>query len=371
MSPFVHEILDVYAAHMAERTSRDNTLDFLRLFAALVVVVAHAQSDLGAPFAWGASELVDGVGMFFIISGLLVYKSGESIYRRTGRWRHFFWNRYLRVAPAIYIFAITAPLILVALGAVALPALVSGELIVWLGSAFFLLPNYDPSIWENFGTGVINGQLWTIPAEVSFYLVVPILVLVARRFGFWAMLTPMIAISVIGPLLAAQGGLLQTLVHHTFMEKAAFFTVGIFWAQYWGRVPAKWSLFAIVLAVYLTVKIFALETDVVGPLEPLLIAVPLGYLVAQFGYNGPLVLTRFTARVGDLSYGSYIWHVLIINAFIWFGWVGEWWLVPVVIAMTLVVAWLSWHFIEKKALALKRTTSRPNISSSEQQTAGR
>lgn len=358
-----HDILYLYASRMAERSPRDNTLDFLRLFAALVVVVAHAQSDLSTSFAWGASELVDGVGMFFIISGLLVYKSGESIHARTGQWRDFFWNRYLRVAPAIYVFAVAAPLVLVVIGVVALSALVSGELVVWLGSSFVLLPNYDPSIWRNFGTGVINGQLWTIPAEVSFYLVVPLLVLTARKFGFWAMLVPMIALSIVGPLLSSQGGLLQTVVHHTFLEKAAFFTVGIFWARYWGRVPARWWIFAVVVAVYIPVKIFALKTDVVGPLEPLLIAIPLGYLVVYFGYSGPLVFSRFTKRLGDLSYGSYIWHVFIINTFIWFGWTGEWWLVPSVVAATLVVAWLSWHLIEKRALALKRTSSRSDVAS--------
>ncbi|MDR6691205.1 peptidoglycan/LPS O-acetylase OafA/YrhL [Microbacterium sp. 1154] len=354
---------------MPERRARDNTLDFLRLFAALVVVVAHSQTDLRAPFAWGASELVDGVGMFFIISGLLVYKSGESIYRRTGRWRDFFWNRYLRVAPAIYVFAASAPFLLVALGAVALPALANPEMIVWLGASFVLLPNYDPSVWQDFGTGVINGQLWTIPAEVSFYLVVPLLVLLARRFGFWVMLTPMIVLSIVGPLLSAQGGLLQTVVHHTFLEKAAFFTVGIFWARYWGRVPANWWLFGVVLAVYLPVKVFALQTDVVGPIEPLLIAVPLGYLVVQFGYNGPLVLARLTQRLGDLSYGTYIWHVLVINAFIWFGWTDDWWLVLIVVGVTLFVAWLSWHLVEKRALSLKRTTSREGVAAVAQSAA--
>lgn len=270
----------------------------------------------------------------------------------------FFWNRYLRVAPAVYVFALVAPFAIVALGAVSLTALWNQEMVIWFGSSLFLVPNYDPSLWQNFGTGVINGQLWTIPAEVSFYIAVPGLVLLARRFGFWWMMTVMIVFAIVGPLLSEQGGYLQAIVHHTFLEKAAFFAVGIFWARYWSKVPTSWWAFALVLAVYVPVKIFALNSDIVGPLEPLLIAVPLGYLVVQFGYNGPRALARLTNRVGDLSYGSYIWHIFILNAFIWFGWTEEWWLVLVVLMVTLAFAWVSWHLVEKRALSLKRTTSR-------------
>jgi peptidoglycan/LPS O-acetylase OafA/YrhL len=346
------------------RAGRENALDFLRLFAASVVVLAHAQADFRTSFLWDASQLFDGVGMFFIMSGMLVYRSGESTWARTGRWRDFFWNRYLRVAPGIYAFAVVAPLVLVAVGAVALSKLFTFPLVVWLGSSFFLLPNYDPPMWQHVGTGVINGQLYTIPAEVSFYLVVPLLVLAARRFGFPWMLATFVLVSLaIGILATALGHTAEAIVHHTFVERAGFFAAGMFWAKYRDRVPAKWWLFAAACAVYVPVKLFALSTGALGPLSPIVIAIPLSYMVVFFGYHGPRALGRLTDRVGDLSYSTYIWHVLVINVLLFFGLSGEWWLVPLALIITWCVAWLSWRLVEKPALRLKRISSRNIIAS--------
>lgn len=341
------------------RVNRENSLDFLRLFAASVVVLAHSQADFHTSFLWNASQLFDGVGMFFIMSGMLVYRSGESTWARTGRWRDFFWNRYLRVAPGIYVFAVVAPLLLVAGGAVALSKLFTFPLIVWLGSSLLLLPNYDPPTWQHVGTGVINGQLYTIPAEVSFYLIVPLLVLGARRFGFPRMLTGFVLVSIAVSICAAVAGhTAEAIVHHTFVERAGFFAAGMFWAKYRDRVPARWWLFAVACAIYIPVKLFALDTDVLGPLSPFVIAIPLSYMVVFFGYHGPRVLGRLTEKVGDLSYSTYIWHVLVINLLLFHGLAGEWWLVPLTLAVTWCVAWLSWRLVEKPALRLKRVSSR-------------
>ncbi|WP_181437326.1 acyltransferase [Curtobacterium sp. MCPF17_047] len=341
------------------RTSRENSLDFLRLFAASVVVLAHAQADFHTSFLWNASQLFDGVGMFFIMSGMLVYRSGESTWTRTGRWRDFFWNRYLRVAPGIYAFAVIAPLVLVAAGAVTLANLFKFPLVVWLGSSLVLLPNYDPPTWQHVGTGVINGQLYTIPAEVSFYLIVPVLVLAARRFGFPRMLAGFVLVSIVISIGAVLGGhTSEAVVHHTFVERAGFFAAGIFWARYRERVPARWWLFVVACAIYLPVKLIALDTDVLGPLSPFLIAIPLSYMVVFFGYHGPRAIGHLTERVGDLSYSTYIWHVLVINLLLFLGLAGEWWLVPLTLAITWCVAWLSWRLVEKPALRLKRISSR-------------
>lgn len=342
------------------RSGRDNTFDFLRLFAASIVVIAHSQFDLHAPFLFGASELFDGIGMFFIMSGMLVYRSGASSFAKTGRWGDFFRNRFLRIAPGIYTFAILAPLILVLVGAITFSSLFDFDMVVWLGSALFLLPNYDPAIWAEVGDGVINGHLYTIPAEVSFYLVVPLLVILAQKFGFRPVLIGMAVIGIVGPTVAhLSGGVVESVIHHTFIERAAFFAAGMFWAKYWGKVPTNWWLFLAALAGYFAVKIFALSSTIIDPLEPLLIAVPLSYVVVVFGYRGPRVLGRLTSRIGDLSFGTYIWHVLVIQLFIWAGWVGQWWLVPVVLLLAWVAAAASWRLVERPALAMKRVSTHP------------
>lgn len=338
---------------------RDNCFDFIRLFAALVVVVAHAQTDLRAPVLWGVWQVFDGIAIFFILSGMLVYQSALSTHARTNSFRDFYVNRYLRIAPGIYAFAVIAPLSLVLVGAISVTALMSPQLILWLGSAFVLLPNYHPTMWAHVGYGVINGQLWTIPAEVSFYLVVPLLVLFARRFGNRPMILTLLAIGIVGPAIGYYTGpAVVNFFHHTFIASAAYFGCGVLWAINWRRVgPRPWLLVAAVV-VYVALKLAALGNRLYTPVQPTLLAIPLSYAVVYFGYQGPRLLSRLTRLIGDLSFGTYVWHVLVINVLIWKGWTEQWWAVLAVIVITLVIAELSWRLVEKPALRLKRVSLR-------------
>ncbi|TIH34988.1 acyltransferase family protein [Subtercola vilae] len=347
--------------NVRQLSSRQNAFDFLRLLAAVAVVVQHTNAALGTHFAWGLFDLIDGVPMFFIISGMLIYSSAESIHSRTGQFRQFYWNRYLRIAPAIYAFAILTPIILVLFGAVKPSSLVSPQILVWLGSSAALLPNYHPSIWDGIGTGSMNDPLYTIPAEFSFYLIVPILVLVAHRFGFWKMLVPFLAVGVAGSLAyyvtLGHSGVLSTVLDHSFLERGACFAVGIFWAKYWGRIPVKWWLIALALAAYLFLKIFA-TGSFYAAFKPILLSIPMSYLIVTFGYLAPKFFYRFTKRLGDLSFATYIWQYVVINLVLWFGLKGEWWQTLLVLVITLGVAALSWYFIEKPSQRFKKISLR-------------
>jgi peptidoglycan/LPS O-acetylase OafA/YrhL len=346
------------------RPTRENGFDFLRLVAATVVVVAHASTDLNSysPLATVFMQ-VDGVGMFFVMSGMLVYLSAVSTWRHSHGWLNFFYNRWLRVAPAIYVFAIVSPLVLVVGGYVALRALVSRQTVVWLASSFCLLPNYHPSIWSDVGVGTINGQLWTIPAECSFYLVVPIIFLLGRRFGIGRILVALIPVCIIGPFITYEGfGPLGNIVHHTFIENCAYFTAGMLWAVYWERVPKHWALLIAALAVYLAFKWSSPHVEIVRMFQPAFLALPLSYAVVWLALNSSRVLPWITGHIGDLSYGTYIWHVLLIDVFIEQGWVGHWWLVLVLVPLAWLFAAASWWGCERWMLKLKRYSARREMT---------
>jgi peptidoglycan/LPS O-acetylase OafA/YrhL len=339
------------------RPDRRNCFDLLRLFAASIVVIAHGQTDLETKdVMWNAWNLFDGVGMFFVLSGMLVFSSGVSIYKRTGSFLDYFRNRYLRVAPGIYVFAVLLPLILVAAGLVDVPQLFSFDIVVWLGSAFFLLPNYHPSIWSDVGTGILNGPLYTIPAEISFYLVVPFLVLAARRWRFRAALFPMIGLSALGCVLVLVApGSIPNVVHHTFLERGAYFTAGMAFAHYWPRMRQSWGLWLIAFGTYLAMKAYLPDTELMRAFQPMFLAVPLAYSLVFIGYRGAS-LGRVTSRIGDLSFGTYIWHAVIINLMIEWGWTEDRWGVAAALVIAWAVAAVSWHLIEKPALTLKRVS---------------
>lgn len=336
-----------------------NIFDFIRLVAAVAVLFAHTNSELGTRVGWDLFGLIDGVPVFFILSGMLVYASAEKIAVTTGRWRPFFINRWLRIAPALYVFALGVPLILAVLGIVTWSSLMHLDLAIWFGSSFLLLPNYDPRAWADVGTGVMNGPLYTIPAEVSFYLIVPLLVVTARRFGFWRMVGGMAVLSVAGAWFSNQGDPLTiAILHHTFLERAGCFTAGIILARYATRIPLRWGLMLLATGVYLLLKVYGPGNFIYGAFKPVLIAAPLAYMILFAGFRGPRVLRRITMRIGDLSYGTYIWHYFVINCFIWYGLQG-WPAAVGILLTTLSLAAASWFGVERHALKLKAVTLRP------------
>jgi peptidoglycan/LPS O-acetylase OafA/YrhL len=363
----------------------DNCFDFLRLFAAVCVVVRHSGALLGGSFLWYTPNsriwFSDGVPLFFILSGMLVYRSCEKCVTAGRPLRQFFTNRFLRVAPAI---AIIVPVTLLGLGAVTLNFFQSREFFTWQLANLILVPVYHPEAYRGVGVGVINGSLWTIPAEFSFYLVVPLLFLIERRYGLKRMLQTLSAVAAFGLTVrwALESrnpeSMLGKAFDLTFAPHMVFFALGIFWLKFWHKAPQSGRLALTCLVVYTTIRYFphALPFEkALGPAYKIAWGLPLSYLTIWFGYNGPKVLSRLTKRIGDLSYGVYVWHMVLVNLFMYIG-VPEYLakatsysdqaLIWLVLGSTLILAYASWHLIEKPALKLKPFTARETQQPSDQ-----
>ena len=56
----------------------------------------------------------------------------------------------------------------------------------------------------------------------------------------------------------------------------------------------------------------------------------------------------------DISYGVYIYHMLVINSFVQLGFIGSTYHLILVLAITIIVSYFSWIYIESKALRLKK-----------------
>lgn len=334
---------------------KQNAFDFLRLFAATCVVITHATMFLADDFVLKPLGSLDGVGIFFVISGMFVYRSGERLAEREGGWREYARNRYLRVAPALYAYTVAVAVLLVVVGAVVLSDLFTPGVAVMVALTLVLAPGYDPQVFADFGTGDLNGALWSIPAEVSFYVAVPVLYLIAKRFGFDRMLLLLLPVAIFGPLLGhLAGGPIETLLHHTFVERLGYFMAGVFWSRYWEKAPKHLWLFLAACAVW-----FAL-TPIVGSewYRPVALAIPLSYAVIYAGYNAPSFFSTITHRVGDISFGTYIWHMPIINYFVWRGWTEGWWTVVGALLLAWAFGAASWWLVERRFLLRKRMSAR-------------
>jgi peptidoglycan/LPS O-acetylase OafA/YrhL len=155
--------------------------------------------------------------------------------------------------------------------------------------------------------------------------------------------------------LGPDNGTLSKLLSHTFVHRGFAFAAGIFWAAYWPRVSFRWPLLLASTVTYASLVTFDVLPSSVATL---LKVAALSYLIMVVGHCGPRILRRITRRVGDLSFGTYVYQYLVINVLLWQGAGGSWWNTPVAVIVTWLVAAVSWRLVEKPALRLKRFSLR-------------
>lgn len=366
------------SSQVAPGPPRGPGFDTLRLVAAATVVLLHANGALGTDLLWGGLEFVEPIMIFFVITGMFVFASAEASSRRPGGWRDYGRNRWLRVAPGLLVFTALTPVLIVLAGAAPASTLVSRDLVPWFAGALVFAPNYDPSAWSHIGTGSMNGPLYTIPVEVSFYLLAPALVVVARRWGFWRVVTAMGVLSVAGPLLATLAPpMIGAIVHHLFLERAAYFTIGMVLARVGNRVPLRWWLVAVAALMHVGLRAHQDFGPDDGPLawlqqhvKPVVSAVPAAYLVLFVGMRFPRAIARTVGRLGDLSFGTYLWHSLVLNLALWWGLGGSGWTTTAVLVASLLAGAASWHLVEKWFLRRKRGGLRTSLERPAAEVAG-
>lgn len=361
---------------------RENVFDFLRLFAAVAVMIHHAVVHLDTNFLWHTPDdsfwFNGGVSLFFVLSGMMVYRSAERCFRDLKPWREFYRNRALRVVPALYAYLVALIIILVSIRELQWSALSGLDVGLFIASNLILAPVYSPADLDDFGVGVINGSLWTIPVEVSFYIILPVLVILATKIGWARMMAGAILISAIGVVLySIVGGpeseaLVWKVYGVVFLPYLWYFLVGIFWAKMWSRSPhSGWLAIVCVFAYFFIVKWSAVPDGVIASAVA---AIPLSYAAMWFGHYGPRSLHRFTKRVGDLSFSGYIWHMIVVNLLVSLN--ARTWaidgtlLIIMVVGATLGIAAASWWFVEKPALARKRYSSKRSDDDSQRSAMG-
>jgi peptidoglycan/LPS O-acetylase OafA/YrhL len=200
---------------------------------------------------------------------------------------------------------------------------------------------------------IMNGSLWTIPIEMKCYALLGLLGLSGLLRRRWPVLVLTVAALAEYAVLTPRGERfvewLQWMPEPRFnVEFALFFLAGVLLHRF-GLLaggPLRWLTVASCLAL-------GIAAYLVG--RPLL---TLWFIVPSLAVAAGLASTpalRRAGRYGDLSFGLYlyafpvqqIWVSICKDRLPW----GV--LLALVIATTSVLAFLSWHLVEKHALRLK------------------
>lgn len=338
---------------------RTNNFDLIRLIAALQVLAVHAIEHLGVDQLREvdvALAYLPGVPVFFVISGFLISMSWE----RAPSLRQYLWNRALRIYPALWICLIFSIGVFLASG---VRAQSSGSLFLWVLAQVTFVQFYNPSFLRNFGVGVLNGSLWTIVVELQFYLLLPLLSRLSRRFrSEWVILTiASLFIMLVGrSFIAGAETLPQKLLGVSLVVYLFFFLIGVIarhvYQNFRGVFRGKVLIWALIYLLWVmterAVGISGAGGNMLNPVSIVLIAALT--VSAAFSYPG---LSSKLLRGGDISYGVYIYHMPLLNLLLFHGITGGTGF-AIVLVSTLVAALASWRLVEQPALTLKRYSMR-------------
>jgi peptidoglycan/LPS O-acetylase OafA/YrhL len=160
---------------------RVNNFDLVRLFAALQVAIVHALASLTPTrlvvnvLRYGLS-FFPGVPIFFVVSGVLISRS----YEQSEFLRDYFRNRCLRISPALWVCLIVSLGVICLSEVSTLGTVSTWEWSLWWMAQMSIFQSYQPHFLNAFGNGGRNASLWTIPIELEFYLLLPVLYRVLR-----------------------------------------------------------------------------------------------------------------------------------------------------------------------------------------------
>ena len=325
---------------------RYNSLNALRLFLALLVIVSHAPlvAGLGTPVMVGDVQLGDwAVAGFFVISGWLI----------TGSRLHldlvaFLWRRALRIYPAFWV-----ALVVTALMFAPLAVMVGGGEYRPAQALGFVFRNATLNIGQPSIPGTLQGadysthwnlSLWTLRWEFLCYLgIAALLTLGWARSRRWVVLVAFLVVSVPYAYTVVQD-LPATLGFAQASRLGGSFLAGAVAYRYRDKIPA--NAWMAMLAVLALVALYLLEM-VRG-----LGAVPLAYLTLWLG--GVLPLQQL-GRTNDVSYGVYIYAfpIQLLLAMVGVPDLGLVAYTLLCMVAVLPLAWASWLLVERPALQFK------------------
>lgn len=325
-----------------------NSLDVLRLVLAATVAIAHASAiAYGHQPAIGGNEIaglaVDG---FFVLSGFLVARS----YLQLNGLGRYAWHRALRIMPGFWVCllvtaGVVAPLIAALEGRPPLSVFPQAWGYVAQNAGLFMVDFGVADLPTQTSVPlVVNGALWTLFYEAVCYAGVAVLgVLGILRRRPWV-----VAVGVLlsAAMVTGQASGLVPEVGAFFWRFFLMFGLGTLGLLYADRISVHrrwWLLAGAGLALSLLV---GPEYRAVGG------GIALAYLclVAMVATPG----LRYRCRV-DLSYGVYIYHWPIATLLVLAGGTALTQVGYTLLALALAAcaALLSWHFVERPALARK------------------
>ncbi len=366
-----------FGSRLADHKGVGPGFDTVRLVLALSVVFIHV-SLLRVPSPEMALEPIlpmvplqrwafdfVPVPMFFALSGFLVAASAERL--SLGQ---FLLNRSLRIFPALgFQIAFTMVILGPLLTSVPLaqywsdPAFARYALNI-VGSIHYALPGL---FLNNPEPAIVNGSLWTVPHEISCYLLLSLCVVLGlfrhrvlmllTTLGLFGIAMVVYLCELAGVRLPLHDMLTQVFVTRGAARLVPLFLTGIVFYQYRDRIPHRLSYALAGAVAYVALAAFGSPAWLVNPIFWFLTAPIFAYGVLYAGLSPALPVGPL--RKADYSYGIYLAGFPLQQALVQLmpGLTNPALFFVLSALVAGVVAATSWHLVEKPILKLRRQFS--------------
>jgi peptidoglycan/LPS O-acetylase OafA/YrhL len=327
--------------------------DALRISLSILILCVHSASITGFPEdpMTGPTRYVTAalVPAFFALSGFLVIASAI----RSDSLATFITFRGLRILPALVTeVVVTALLIGPIVTSIQLSDYFSNpEFFAYFQNLIGNIHYHLPGVFRNNPMTPVNASLWTIRPEIVCYIVLALIILTKLKSNitFYVCLTLALFVAIVSLSVAQSTGTAGM----NFAAQAKyffFFIVGNLAYLLRHKIPFSWPTCAI-SAIASALLLQAPGWEIVA-------ALPLVYCIVFLGLV-KIPMPKLLAK-GDYSYGIYLFSYPVQQLVASFPETRLWYVnILIALPITLAVAAVSWHLIEKPFLSLKKTLRVP------------
>ena len=345
---------------------RVNNFDLIRLIAALQVVFRHTQhhfelNDVCKTIGENFLNYFPGVPIFFCVSGFLIFWSFD---RNSDRIKNYFKNRFLRLFPALWLCLIITLILIFNDSLEPLKILKNSQFYLWFIGQSTFFQFWTPDILRFWGVQTPNGSLWTIIVELQFYFLVPVIYFLLSKFKKNWSIYLIFLMSITANIIIGQFGeedMIYKIGGVSILPYLYNFLLGVLAYIHWDKIKTLVEgKFMLWISIYIT-YIFFFGNFLGFNLNSYFIFNPfhfitniiLGFVVLSAAFSGNALSNKLLNH-NDISYGIYIYHMLVINYFVERKNIGDGIYMFYTFVIVIILSYLSWKFIEKPALQLKK-----------------
>lgn len=315
-----------------------NNLGLVRLAAAIQVALSHIFGVYGINH-WSITvlEMIPGVPIFFLISGILIAKS----YETSSSVINFYYKRVRRILPGLYIQTIVALSLLAISGYLATTNYDLGEFYIFLIAQFSFFQFYTPAFLKSYGVGSFNGIVWSVFVELQIYILFPYIyrlkdtyLIVFILFSYLINLTCL--------YIKDYDDILKYL-NITFLPWIYYFLVGVLVYRNFGIIKyIKSNYFFLLVPIYfLLYRYFSINNLGGGNYINIICFFLLSIIILKISFGMKKYNIKF-----DISYGIYLYHMTFLN-FLYYIFGAQYYFSPyLIIIFTLIFSYFSFKYVE-------------------------